>query len=142
MSVLRAIKFRVERRVDDVEAVWRRLSRLEDMPKYWGGHKRVEVLGVNSGVYSLRIKFAFPGPMNEGYAEAVVDEARREVLLNYIRGPFAGVVRNFVNDGVLASDWDILLHPLFLPMKPWVASHFRKGAEHALERLAQAQTEA
>lgn len=140
--MLRAIKFKVERRVDDSEAAWRRLSRLEDMPKYWGGHKRVEVIGVNSGIYSLRIKFAFPGPSNEGYAEAVVDEAAREVLLNYIRGPFTGVVRNSAKNGVLASDWDILLHPLFLPLKPWIASHFRRGAEHALERLAQAQTEA
>ncbi|MGC9118192.1 MAG: SRPBCC family protein [Thermoproteus sp.] len=131
-----SIKFRVERRVDDAEGVWRRLSKLEDMPKYWGGHRRVEVLGVSSGIYSLRITFAFPGPLNTGYAEAAVDEARREVLLNYIRGPFTGVVRNSVAGGVLASDWDIVLSPLFIPLKPWVSSHFRKGAEHALERLS------
>jgi hypothetical protein len=31
-----------------------------------------------------------------GYAEAAVDEARREVLLNYVRGPFTGVVKNYV----------------------------------------------
>ncbi|MFP3191810.1 MAG: SRPBCC family protein [Thermoproteus sp.] len=134
--MLGAIKFRVERRVGDAEAVWRRLSRLEDMPKYWGGHRRVEVLGVNSGIYSLRITFAFPGPLNVGYAEAAVDEARREVLLNYVRGPFTGIVKNYVAGGVLASDWDIIVNALFIPLKPWISSHFRRGAEHALERLS------
>jgi hypothetical protein len=64
--VLRAVKFRVERRVVDEEAVWRRLSRLEDMPKYWRGHRRVEVLGVNSGRYFLRITFAFLAPSTWG----------------------------------------------------------------------------
>jgi len=24
---------------------------------------------------------------------------------------------------------------LFIPLKPWISSHFRKGAERALERL-------
>jgi len=133
--VLGAVKFRVERRVGDAEAVWRRLSRLEDMPKYWGGHRRVEVLGVSSGTYSLRITFAFPGPLNVGYAEAAVDEARREVLLNYVKGPFRGVVKNYVADGVLVSDWDVAINALFIPLKPWISSHFRRGAERALERL-------
>ncbi len=134
--MLGAVKFRVERRVGDAEAVWRRLSRLEDMPKYWRGHRRVEVLGVNSGRYSLRITFAFPGPLNVGYAEAAVDEARREVLLNYVKGPFRGVVKNYVAGGVLVSDWDVTINALFIPLKPWISSHFRKGAERALERLA------
>jgi hypothetical protein len=108
--VVGAVKFRIERRVGDAEAVWRRLSRLEDMPKYWGGHRRVEVLGVSSGTYSLKITFAFPGPLNVGYAEATVDEARREVLLNYVKGPFRGVVKNYIADGVLVSDWDITIN--------------------------------
>ena len=105
------------------------------MPKYWGGHRRVEVLGVSSGRYSLRITFAFPGPLNVGYAEAAVDEARREVLLNYVKGPFRGVVKNYVSGGVLVSDWDVAINALFIPLKPWISSHFRKGAERALERL-------
>lgn len=128
--------------MDDAEGVWRRLSRIEDMPKYWGGHRQVEVLGRSGGVISLRVKFAFPGPLNEGYAEASIDEVKREVLLSYVRGPFTGVVKNYVRDGLLASEWDISLNPLFIPLKPWVSSHFKKGAQHALDRLAQAQTEA
>jgi hypothetical protein len=70
-----------------------------------------------------------------GYAEAAVDEARREVLLNYVKGPFRGVVKNYVAGGVLVSDWDITINALFIPLKPWISSHFRKGAERALERL-------
>jgi len=73
--------------------------------------------------------------LNVGYAEAAVDEARREVLLNYVKGPFRGVVKNYVADGVLVSDWDITINALFIPLKPWISSHFRKGAERALERL-------
>ena len=70
-----------------------------------------------------------------GYAEAAVDEARRVVLLNYVKGPFRGVVKNYVAGGVLFSDWDITINALFIPLKPWISSHFRKGAERALERL-------
>lgn len=134
--MLGAIKFKVERRIDDPDAVWSRLSDLEQMPRYWGGHRVVRIVGRRSGILQLEIQFAFPGPLNRGRAEAAVDEANREVLINYIDGPFTGVVKNYVRGDVVASEWDILLKPLFLPMKPWVVSHFRKGAENALERLA------
>ena len=62
-------------------------------------------------------------------------EARREVLLSYVKGPFRGVVKNYVAGGVLVSDWDITINALFIPLKPWISSHFHKGAERALERL-------
>jgi len=64
-----------------------------------------------------------------------VDEAGRAVVLRYLRGPFRGVVRNYVAGGRVVSEWDVVLGWWLRPLRRWLASHFRRGAERALERL-------
>ncbi|MBP1450034.1 MAG: SRPBCC family protein, partial [Thermoproteus sp.] len=98
-------------------------------------HRGVKVLGKRAGAVLAQIRFAFPGPMNSGRAEILVDPARREVVVHYMEGPFTGFVRNSVGGGVIRSVWNIRLSPLLIPLKLWMLRHFREGAERALERL-------
>lgn len=131
------LAFKVEREIlVDPAVAWSRLSDISAIPQYWRGHKAVEVLEARSGVVLARVKFAFPGPLNEGLVEIAVEEKLRQVLLHYIRGPFNGRVRNYVAGRLVGSEWDISLNPLFLPAKPWIRRHFIKGASNALERIA------
>jgi len=130
-----SIRFRAERGVSNPEAVWRRLASVADMPRYWGGHRAVRVLGRRGSAYLVEVVFAFPGPFNRGVAEVEVDEVGRAVVLRYLRGPFRGVVRNYVAGGRVVSEWDVVLGWWLRPLRRWLASHFRRGAERALERL-------
>ena len=136
MSIL-SIKFAVSKEVDlgSADKVWRVLSDVEAMPRYWRGHREVRVLSRDGNTYMVRIKFAFPGPGNGGIARIEVHEKERTVLINYLKGPIKGYVRNYVDSNTLVSQWDIKITPLLLIMKPWIRKHFMNGAINALKRI-------
>ena len=136
MSIL-SIKFTVSREVDpgSVDGVWRALSDVEAMPRYWRGHREVRVLSRDGNTYMVKIRFAFPGPGNSGIARIEVHEEERTVLINYLKGPIRGYVRNYVGDNALISQWDVKITPPFLIMKPWIRRHFMNGAKNALARI-------
>ncbi len=118
------------------DVAWSRLADLGNMPMYWRGHRRVDVIGVEGDLAVARVTFAFPGPHNRGLARIRMDEQRREVVLEYVEGPLRGVVRNGVGDVEVASTWDVRLSPCFLPLAPWVRRHLYVGALRALERIS------
>ncbi|WP_054841844.1 polyketide cyclase [Vulcanisaeta distributa] len=137
MSIL-DIEFTVSRKVNpgDLERVWQVLSDVRNMPRYWrGGHREVEILSKDGNTYMVRIRFAFPGPGNEGVARIEVHDLEKIVLINYLNGPIRGYVRNYISGNQLISQWDVRISPLFLVMKPWIRKHFMSGTINALTRI-------
>ncbi|GAB6946876.1 hypothetical protein JCM16161A_10060 [Vulcanisaeta sp. JCM 16161] len=136
MSIL-GIEFTVSREVNagQVDRIWQVLSDVSNMPRYWRGHREVEIVGRDGDAYLVKIRFAFPGPGNRGIARIVVSNDEKVVLINYLEGPIRGYVRNYVSENQLVSQWNVRITPLFLLMKPWIRRHFMNGAINALTRI-------
>ncbi|ACB39162.1 SRPBCC family protein [Pyrobaculum neutrophilum] len=132
-----AVRFKVERKTESPDSAWAKMSDVENMPRYWGGHREVKILERRGSLLLAQVRFAFPGPLNKAMAEVYIDGGRREVVMRYLKGPFTGTVVNYVRNNVVGSIWDVRLHPLFRIAKPWIENHFRKGVEHAVEQLTQ-----
>ena len=118
------------------EEAWARLSDVEAMPRYWRGHRRVEVIERSDDAMLIRVAFAFPGPFNSGLARALLDRGSRCLVVEYIDGPFRGLARTCISGRKIVSEWAIELKGLMKLLGPWVVKHFRKGIRNALERLA------
>ncbi|MGC8558826.1 MAG: hypothetical protein ACP5NC_07565 [Nitrososphaeria archaeon] len=56
------ISFTVERDIGDadVKELWRKLRDVQSIPKYWHGHREVNVLLKDEMGYHVTIKYAFP----------------------------------------------------------------------------------
>ena len=136
MSIL-SIEFTVSKEIDPdrVEEVWQALSDVKNMSRYWRGHREIEILSMDSNTYIVRIKFAFPGPNNRGIAKIKVHNNDKLVLINYVKGPIKGYVRNYISENSIISQWNIRISPLFLIMKPWMKRHFMNGTSNALARM-------
>ncbi len=137
MSIL-GIEFTVSVEINpgNADRVWQVLSNVKSMPRYWrGGHREIDILSKDGNTYTARIKFAFPGPGNKGIARIEVHDPERLVLINYLRGPIRGYVRNYINENSLISQWDVRITPLFIIMKPWIKKHFMNGTTNALMRI-------
>ncbi|MGC8607892.1 MAG: SRPBCC family protein [Vulcanisaeta sp.] len=141
MSIL-SIEFTVSREVDPrrLDRVWQVLSDVGAMPRYWRGHREVEIVSRDGNAYLVKIKFAFSGPNNRGIARIEIHNADRLVLINYLEGPIRGYVRNYINGNLLISQWSIRINPLFLIIKPWIRKHFMNGAGNALVRILNEET--
>ncbi|MFB6469999.1 MAG: SRPBCC family protein [Vulcanisaeta sp. AZ3] len=138
MAIL-TIEFTITREVS-TEAqgeVWKILSNIEGMPRYWRGHREVNIVSKDGNNYLARIRFAFPGPMNRGIAKITVDELEKQVLINYINGPIRGYVMNKLSSNALSSRWMVRITPIFIIMKPWIKKHFMEGTTNALTRIVQ-----
>lgn len=141
MSIL-DIEFTVSRKVNpgDLERVWQVLSDVRNMPRYWRGHREVEVLRRDGNTYFVNIKFAFQGPNNRGVAKIEVNDDGRFVVINYVRGPIRGYVKNYIDGDTVVSQWKVKITPLFLVFKPWIRRHFMNGASNALARIVNNET--
>ncbi|ABW01888.1 type II toxin-antitoxin system RatA family toxin [Caldivirga maquilingensis] len=128
------IQFTVSKRTSiPKDTLWSLVSRVEDYPKYWHGHREVKVIGSSGGKLLVNIRFAFNGPLNHG--TAYVELGNYTVTFNFLKGPFKGTHIIKVKDGELTSEWNIKLNPLLTPMSKWIINHFKQGSEHALERI-------
>lgn len=136
MSIL-SIKFTVARGVRDEarDRVWGVMRKIDDMPKYWRGHREVSIVGLDGNDYLVKVKFAFPGPMNSGLARITVNDEAKRVVVNYLKGPIRGYVVNELSGGKLVSTWEVNVAPLFILMKPWIRRHLMEGASNALTRI-------
>jgi len=132
------MKFQVTRRIDaSDEELWRIISNVEDIPKYWHGTKKLKVTSKAENTIYADVQFAFPGPFNKGKVKITVNDADKEVRMEYIDGPFTGTHRIKISNGEVISDWDIEFKPLFKLIESWNENHFKQGTEHALERIEQ-----
>ncbi|GAB6944923.1 SRPBCC family protein [Vulcanisaeta sp. JCM 14467] len=136
MSIL-GIEFTARREVNpgDLEKVWQVLSDISNMPRYWRGHREVEILSRDDDAYIVRIRFAFPGLNNRGVAKIEVHGKEKAVVINYVEGPIKGYVKNYISNNVLISQWNVRITPFFLIIKPWIKRHFMSGAGNALARI-------
>ncbi len=136
MSILK-LKFTVSKQVSrsSLDKAWKILSDVKNMPKYWRGHREIEIVNNNDNSYLVRIRFAFNGPNNKGLARIIIDSGRRRVVINYLEGPIRGYVVNYVGDESIISQWEVKITPLFLIMKPWIKKHFIEGTSNALKRI-------
>lgn len=131
-----AIKFTISKEVSDPECAWRAVTNLSQMPRYWRGHREVNVRNYDGRRHYISIRFAFPGPLNKGLATALVNEAERYVAMEYVKGPVRGTVTIKVQGNNMITVWDVGLAWYLKPFEPWVKGHFMKGASDALERIA------
>ncbi|MCL4355429.1 MAG: SRPBCC family protein [Nitrososphaerota archaeon] len=117
----------------DAAEVWKRVSALDEIPKYWHGTRTLEVVGENGAVVHAKVKFAFGG---SGEADISKDEAKRLLTINYTSGPFTGKQTIVVEGGQVVAAWDVKFKGAFRLVSKWNEGHFRSGTVHALERLA------
>jgi hypothetical protein len=134
------LRFTVRRALEGAgpEAAWAVVKDVEDMSKYWRGHREVRARRLEDGSWDLAIRFAFPGPNNRGRARATLDEAARMLTLSYVEGPVKGIVKVYVTESEIVTEWDVSLAWYLRPLEVWVKRHFMKGAQHALDRIVEA----
>ncbi|MGC8568956.1 MAG: hypothetical protein ACP5LW_03005 [Nitrososphaeria archaeon] len=137
------ISFRIERgfREGQEEEIWKRLSDVGSIPRYWRGHRDLRVIAKSGSLYVAWVKYAFPavGRGNEGHAVIEVDDRSRRLRITSICGPVRGTIEATVdaNGRKLACTYDVSISSIYLPFRRFAHSHFLKGAESALERLAE-----
>ena len=112
--------------------VWKRVSALNEIPKYWHGTRTLEAVGEDGAAVHVKMKFAFGG---SGEADISKDEAKRLLTINYTSGPFTGKQTVAVEDGQVVAAWDVKFKGAFRLVSKWNEGHFRSGTVHALERL-------
>jgi len=119
--------------IDGPDEVWKRVSDVEAIPKYWHGTSSIQITErKNSGVLSIVVGFAFGG---KGRAEVSVDDQTRTLTIQYYSGPFTGVQEISVKEDRILASWDVKFTGFFKLLSKWNQSHFRAGTIHALERL-------
>ncbi len=116
------------------EALWMRVSDVEDVPKYWHGTKELAVISKSGDVTRAKVRFAFGGT---GIAEYEVRQAERAMVVKYVKGPFVGTQTIWLDEAGIRAKWDVRLHGVFEVVSRWNEGHFREGSIHALDRLCQ-----
>jgi ribosome-associated toxin RatA of RatAB toxin-antitoxin module len=112
--------------------VWKRVSAVEEIPKYWHGTRSLVVVGGNEGKVHARVRFGFGG---SGEADISKDEEKRALTIDYRSGPFTGKQIVVVGDESITATWDVKFRGIFRVTSKWNEGHFRSGTVHALERL-------
>ena len=116
----------------DAAEVWRRVSAVTEIPKYWRGTRTLEVTGESRGAVHVKIRFAFGG---SGEADIFTDETERVLTVEYTSGPFTGRQTVEVADGRVVAMWDVKFRGAFRLVSRWNKNHFKLGTVRALERL-------
>jgi len=118
----------------DREALWRRASKVEDVPRYWHGTKELTAVSKEGSVTKAKVRFAFGG---SGTAEYEVRETERKLVIRYVSGPFVGTQEVWIDMAGIATKWDVRFRGIFRIASGWNEDHFREGSKHALERLCE-----
>ena len=127
------MQFRESLRLNgNASEVWKRVSVVTDIPKYWHGTRSLEVVGEDKGVVRVKVKFAFGG---SGEAAISTDEEKRTLTIDYRSGPFTGTQTVTVGDDTITAVWDVRFRGVFRIASRWNEGHFMSGTVHALERL-------
>jgi len=116
----------------DAAEVWRRVSAIKEIPRYWHGMRSLIVVGEDDGVVRVKVKFAFGG---SGVADITVDDVGRTMTIDYRSGAFTGKQTVMVGEGSIGASWDVKFRGIYRLASRWNEGHFRSGTVHALERL-------
>ena len=73
------IRFKVERDITgcDPDELWRRLSDISSIPKYWQGHRSVKILEQKGSSYRVEVQYAFPSLAKGNVGESMIEVERR-----------------------------------------------------------------
>ncbi|MDG6898982.1 MAG: hypothetical protein JRN12_02440 [Nitrososphaerota archaeon] len=116
----------------DPAEIWRKVSAIKEIPKYWYGTRTIEVLNEERNATHVRMKFAFGG---SGEASISKDELKRLLTIDYTVGPLVGKQTVTVDEGQIVAVWDVRFKGIYRLASKWSKGHFRSGTVHALERL-------
>ena len=116
----------------DAAEIWKRVSAIGEIPKYWHGTRSLLVVGEDRGIAHVKVKFAFGG---SGEADISIDESRRTMIVDYKSGAFTGKQTVTVGEGRVAAAWDVRFRGIYHLASRWNEGHFKSGTVHALERL-------
>jgi len=116
----------------DAAEVWKRVSAIKEIPKYWHGTRSLLVVGEDNGVVRVKVRFACGG---SGEADISIDEIGRTMTIDYRSGAFTGKQTVTVGEGSVVASWDVRFRGVYRVASKWNEGHFRSGTVHALERL-------
>ncbi|MEM0272201.1 MAG: SRPBCC family protein [Thermoprotei archaeon] len=124
---------------DDPAELWKRISDLDHFTYYWHGTRNLTYRRIHPSRYKADITFAFGG---KGLAEITVDSESLTLTINYLRGPFKGMQKIWVQGNTVASSWNVEFNGFYRFISGWSQDHFRQGTINALKRLCEANTKA
>lgn|GEM_PF-1599055 len=117
----------------NADNVWLRVKDLRRIPEFWHGTKSVRIEEEGAGFAKMGVVFAFGG---RGKAVVKIEDDKRRVSIEYVKGPFVGTQTISVGEGIITARWDISFKGVFRFVSAWNKGHFKSGTLHALERLA------
>lgn len=118
---------------EDSSLVWRRVSDLDSIPRYWHGTRRFQVVERGSDWAKANVVFAFGGA---GKVEAHVDTDSKTLQIRYYDGVVKGTQVVKVRKDEIQVEWNVEFTGVYRLLQPFIKGHFRSGSAHALERLA------
>ncbi|EZQ04948.1 MULTISPECIES: hypothetical protein [Acidianus] len=119
-----------EKLVTNREDVLNRLMDVNSLPLYWKGTKSIQVIDKDNNKVDVKIRFAFPST-----ALATITIIGDGIRIDYKKGPFTGYQITRVKEGYIESMWDIQFTGFFKFLARKSVEHFKKGTQHALQRL-------
>ncbi len=137
------IFFKVERNINgyDLDELWNMLSDVGAIPKYWHGHREIKVLENNGNRYKVKIRYAFPSLGNGNVGESIIEIDQENKILSFCnyKGPVKGTIKVWIdeNENKMSCVYDIEMSAIYVLFKGWIVRHFKKGVEHAFDRLLQ-----
>lgn len=89
------------------EAIWRIISNVQNMPKYWYLHRDVKVLEKAGSYLRVLINLALPKPFSKEEALVRVSGQELMIIFNFIKGPLRGKHIIKVTNGIIVSTWAV-----------------------------------
>lgn len=127
----------------DVDELWKKLSDVQSIPKYWHGHREVTVLEKDKNKYKVQIMYAFPslGNGNVGKSIIEVDDRKKVLSFDNFEGPVKGKIRIWIDEDKrsIFCTYNVEMSPIYSITKGLIEYHFKQGVEHAFDRLIESQ---
>ncbi|MGC8571427.1 MAG: SRPBCC family protein [Caldivirga sp.] len=117
------------------EAIWRIISNVQNMPKYWYLHRDVKVLEKAGSYLRVLINLALPKPFSKEEALVRVSGQELMIIFNFIKGPLRGKHIIKVTNGNIVSTWAVNTSFPLLIFKSWIIKRLRDATINALTNL-------
>ncbi len=125
--------FRLEKEFNgDTNQLWKEIADVKNIPKYWHGHKSINIIKQENNTIEAIVEFVFPSKAKVKYE---INEKDKEVISYYLEGPFKGKSIIKIDNGKLINEWDIKFNGMYKFLSFWEIGHFKKGSIDALNRI-------
>lgn len=127
------VYFKIERDFKgDPQKLWEVVSNIENIPKYWHGHREINIIKKDNNYVEAYVRFVFPSSAKVRYE---INDEKKEVTSIYLEGPFKGTSKIKIDNEKIINEWDIKFNGIYKLISSWEVNHFKKGSEDALDRL-------